>query len=196
MIIAISDRTLFKSRVDYINHLTKLLSQDIDYLILREKDLPKGEILSIAREIISENNQTCKHKLIIHKHLDIAEKLGLTTLHLPETMIDTPKKDKFRFSYSIHNKENLTKVYQQANFVLISPIFITTCKPYATPLSTDYLTDILQKYQAKTVALGGLYNYESIKKAKEIGFTNIAMRSSLMESSYLDMINICRQLGF
>ncbi len=86
MIIGITDRTLYKNEAVYLDKIDCFLSSDIDYLILRDKDINIIEYEQMLVGVLERNYQY-RHKLIVHTHLPLALKHGITKVHLPESYI-------------------------------------------------------------------------------------------------------------
>lgn len=103
--------------------ISKFLNSDSDYLIVREKDLEKDLYDELISQIIKENSQKIS-KIIIHSHIEIAKKHGISKVHFPEYMLNLPQEAGIKYSYSIHpTHEYLDEIVNKAFFVLISPAF-------------------------------------------------------------------------
>ncbi len=186
MIIAIADKNLFQSNEEYIQHMIHL-TKDVDYLILRKED----DINSIKQivEYVDPN------KIILYSNEDLCHKLSIHNLHLPEYRINHIKNEKINYSYSVHSFEHIQKIYNGANFILISTIFSTSCKPNKKPLNRNLIKKITSEFSDKIVALGGI-DEQHLECVKKMNFKHIAIRSKLMDKEYKKLIQKARELGF
>lgn len=192
MIIGITDRNMYESETVYLNRIDGFLkSNAIDYLILRDKDISKSDYSIMVGDIL-KRNPSCKEKIIIHTYADIAEYYKIKRVHLTQKdaslyMALQKKNHKVeegwavKYSCSYHPVETdmdaLVKVF---DFILISPVFSTTCKPDAQPLEWDLVKALNDKYAHQLVVLGGL-NGKKIKALTEEGFKHFALRSGLSQ---------------
>ena len=74
--ICITNRHLVNG--DYIEKIEQILKKDIDYIILREKDLSESEYYTLAQQVIALAGNKC----ILHNFVSVAEKLGHNKIHL------------------------------------------------------------------------------------------------------------------
>lgn len=190
MIIGITDRQLYSEEAIYLNQIDGFLRSDIDYLIVRDKELSPKAYQILIEEIISRN-PSYSSKIIIHNHLDIGKKLGISHVHLPESRVNEVIDNELIVSYSIHPKNYginnsmnkdaisaLDELTSRAFFILVSPVFETTCKPDTLPLDIDLLHQLRVRYKWKLVLLGGL-DGDKIQDLKNEGFKDFALRSGL-----------------
>lgn len=183
MIIGITDRNLYENEQIYLKKIDLFLRSDLDYLIVREKDLDIHDYGKLIEKILL-NNHLYKSKIIVHTHVDIAKAYGLDKVHLPENRMEATLFSEIKYSFSVHpkhlNMNELDKLVEKAFFIMVSPVFKTTCKPECKPLDQTLLFDLKQKYNQQLVLLGGL-NRNRIMELRVKGFLHFAVRSGIEE---------------
>lgn len=183
MLIGITDRSLYETEAIYLEKIDSFLRSSIDYLIVRDKDLSRNEYDILIRRIL-ENNEEFKSKLIIHTHMDVAKSYGINNVHLPEAMIGINIDSAVNASYSLHpTNADIDEIVAGSFFVLISPVYETTCKPGSKPMSKRMLNELKDKFNQKIVLLGGLDKCR-IKHLEDEGFLHFAVRSGLDDIVY------------
>ena len=150
-------------------------------------------------------------KVIIHTHHRLALKYNLKGVHITE------KKKKKKFSTAVKMKllaffkKNLiiTSSFHSANdllhdkknyeYVFLSPVFQSISKKnYGTAFSEETLKRVLSKTHHKVIALGGI-NSQNVPKAKEYGFSGVAVLGALWEEdkdpvkTFVEIRNVCNE---
>jgi thiamine-phosphate pyrophosphorylase len=86
---AITDRTQYaetepKRHASLVAQASRLAAEGVDYIQLREKDLPAQDLIGLAREILSVIRETRSGtRLLINSRADIALAAGAHGVHLP-----------------------------------------------------------------------------------------------------------------
>ena len=75
MYIAITNRKLTS---DILKQIERLENSYFDYIILREKDIPLKDYISLAEKAINISG-----KIILHSHIEACEALNYRKIHLP-----------------------------------------------------------------------------------------------------------------
>lgn len=153
-------------------------------VIFREYDLKDDERELLARQIM----QVCRqknHKIIIGKNLALATKLRADGVHFSDNdklplgalnRQNLPKK--FIFSFACHNFLSVLKSQQlKADFIFISPIFVTKSHPNVAALGLMALSKIIRTNKTPIFALGGVNktNINALKKLGTQGFGAIEL---------------------
>lgn len=189
MIFGITDRTLYEDEAVYLNKIDSFLaSESINYLILRDKSLDVVAYDALLQSIL-ERNKIAKQKLIVHTHAPLAFKYGIDRIHMPEKYIDDQPFQReitrmkaqcpIQVGYSIHPKNYEDgQVNVLADYLMISPVMETTCKPEVEPLDEQVLTSFKAMYGDKLILLGGM-NKQIIESYKSKGYSHFALRSGV-----------------
>lgn len=158
----ISDRTQFPgdeaSRCrQLLDKIAKAASAGVDYIQLREKDLPARHLESLAREAV-EAVRNSKTKLLINSRTDIALACGAHGVHLRSEDISVADARKvasnapnWLVSVSCHAAADVIRAHN-ADFVVFAPVFE---KGDATPAGVDSLREACT-LGVPVLALGGV----------------------------------------
>lgn len=160
-----------------------VLQQDVDYLILREKDLTESAYENLAKQVLKEAGERC----VLHSFIDVAIRLGCRKIHLPmEAFLKMTPKQKACFSMigvSTHTvEEALLAEKNKADYITASHIFPTDCKKGLPPKGLVYLKAVCQKVQIPVYALGGI-SKENIKDCINAGADGVCMMKTYMRLS-------------
>jgi thiamine-phosphate pyrophosphorylase len=174
----------------------------IDYIQLREKDMPIRELESLAREAvrivgdalkkIGGENRELRTRLLINSRTDVALAAGADGVHLPAgdvSLTDVRKAwndgcSQGRASHadpligvSCHSSEEVVRAATfRATFAVFAPVFEKKDAPGTTPAGLDTLRQACRAY-IPVFALGGvtLLNAESCLGAGAAGLAGIRL---------------------
>jgi len=178
----ITDRTHFPGDESTRRHhllakIREAASAHLDFIQLREKDLPTRDLEELAREalkIIRETqlrteNRELRTKLLINSRTDIALATGANGIHLPANDLsptdirricqhtsgaDTPVR--LMITQSCHWPEEVAEAARnQADLALFAPVFEKKDHPGSTPAGLEALRRACQ-HNIPVLALGGL----------------------------------------
>lgn len=158
----------------------------VDYVQLREKDLPGKLLCSLAESLqeLPERTQSQRPvRLLINERLDIAVACGADGVHLPSDGIPVgAAKGKAGagaiVGISCHSTEEVEQAGRDgASYVLLGPVFETPSKPEGKPLGVRLVREICLRSIAPVFALGGITrdNAESCIRAGAIGVAGIRL---------------------
>ncbi len=138
------------------------LSWGVDFIQLREKDLPDPELLALTQNTVELARDTgCR--ILVNGRLDIALAGGAHGIHLPsaglgvtDLMPYLPKG--FLVGASVHSlREARSAGDAGADYVLLSPIFHTASKAgYGKPLGLRCLARACAALRVPILGLGGI----------------------------------------
>lgn len=153
---------------------------------LREKYLPKDEILELAceyRRITAEYGML----LIINDHVDIALKVYADGVHLGQEDCALgnakQKAPELVIGISTHNMEEALKAQEEgADYINIGPIYATQTKslPFSA-LGTDVLKEIPPLLNIPFTVMGGIKE-RHLKELISLGATRIAMVTEITQA--------------
>ena len=79
----ITDRSYFADQGAFLNKIADAARSGVDYIQLREKDLPGRDLESLARRVLREiQRQKSKTRLLINSRPDVAIAIGADGVHL------------------------------------------------------------------------------------------------------------------
>jgi len=170
---AITDRKQF--RYDFESQIKRMLDAGIRMFQLREKDLPSGEIFTLA-EKTQNLLQGYDATLIINDRLDIALLVGANGVHLPSNGLPVEAiKHKFPdviVGKSCHTVDEAIQAEREgADYITFSPIFHTPKK--GKPVGLEGLKKVVEAVSIPVYALGGIIE-EKIPEVLQTGAYGIA----------------------
>lgn len=167
---------------------------------LREKQLPEGDYLALARALRAI---TAAHgaRLLINSRVQIAAEVRADGVHLPrDASIGEARRalgPRALIGVSTHSAEELRRAESGgADFVTLSPIFPTTSKPWATDiLGLDRFAALAATVSLPVFALGGVQPANALD-CLHAGAYGVAVVSAIMGAPdvreatrrYLDVI--------
>ncbi|HST12982.1 MAG TPA: thiamine phosphate synthase [Terriglobales bacterium] len=170
----ITDRTQFPGdestrRARLLAKIGEATSAGVDYIQLREKDLPTHELESLAREAmqILKETQPGTARLLINSRTDIALAVGADGVHLPAGDLSPAEvrqisqcgagaPDRVTISLSCHSPEDVHQAQDAgADLALFAPVFEKKGAPGAKPAGVEALRQACQ-YKIPVLALGGI----------------------------------------
>jgi len=197
----ITDRTAFPGdecsrRKRLLEKISDAVLANIDYIQLREKDLPTRELERLAREAagvvakLRTENQQLKTALLINSRTDVALAAGADGVHLRSddisprdaraiwkqcgagTQVRVPPEDPL-IGVSCHSTEDVSRANAQgASFVVFAPVFEKKDAPGTPPQGLSRLAEACQS-QIPVLALGGI-TVENAQACIDAGASGIA----------------------
>lgn len=155
----------------------------VNVVQLREKDLPAGELVALARQL----RGVCGHQalLLINDRVDVAMLSGADGVHLPENGLPTAAVRKllppsFRIGRSVHTINAARQAEQDgADYLLIGTIFASPSHPGQTPGGPELVRGVVRRVQLPVVAIGGV-TAENVEQCWNAGASGVAVISSIL----------------
>ena len=154
----------------------KSISRNANMILFRDKittNYPQK-----ALKFIKEAQKYSFDKILLHRDIELANRLNINNIHLTSTQIDDISKAKKLNMFiivSTHSKEEALKAQKLgANMITFSPIFDTPNKGKSIGLAP--LKELKNIIDIPIIALGGITtpkHIELIKEAKVDGFASI-----------------------
>lgn len=170
------------------------LAAGVDWLQVREKDLPGGQLLELARRMVSyAEEQTVeigRHpRIIINDRLDVALAAAADGVHLgresaPAREVvpwcragNAPKR--FAIGVSCHSVEDAREAENaKTDYIFFGPVFETPSKqPFGAPQGIERLAEVCHCMAVPVIAIGGVdkENAASCIRAGASGIAAIRM---------------------
>lgn len=172
----ISNRNLC-SKEKYIKTIVEAAKNNVEYLILREKDLKYSELEKLYNKIVlalKENNTDIN--IIVNSSVELYENYPVYGIHLPYNLFKDVLSKGYEFDrtkkigLSLHSTSEvieLNKIIESKkidiDYITLSHIFDTKCKEGLTPKGVDLLKNAKDLTKIKIVALGGILS-QNIKQ--------------------------------
>lgn len=172
----ISNRNLC-SKEKYIKTIVEAAKNNVEYLILREKDLKYSELEKLYNEIVSElKENNADINIIVNSSIELYENYSVYGIHLPYNLFKDLLSRGYEFDktkkigLSLHSTSEvieLNKIIESKkidiDYITLSHIFDTKCKEGLTPKGVDLLKNAKDLTKIKIVALGGILS-QNIKQ--------------------------------
>ena len=158
---AISDRSLAPGG-DLLHQASGLLRAGIDWLQIREKDLPDGALFQVSKALVPESRRFGA-LLLVNGRADIAAAAGASGVHLPSSGLPTPDVRRlfpppFVIVRSCHSEAEVVQAQEEgADAAVFGPVYPTPSKaPYGPALGVDRLREACGRVRMPVLALGGV----------------------------------------
>ena len=173
-IIAITNRHLCSR--PFMEQLERICKLHPHAIVLREKDMPEAEYLSLARDVIA----LCKKydvQCMLHSFINVAMELEHPYIHLPLPILEayvqknvscnistgmSKSTDNYQQFFkvigtSVHSVEDAIKAEQLgATYMTAGHIFATDCKKGLPPRGLDFLKNVCDAVEIPVYAIGGI----------------------------------------
>jgi thiamine-phosphate pyrophosphorylase len=211
----ITDRTAFAPdeptrRRRLLEKIDEATRSGIDYIQLREKDLPTRDLESLAREAVAllnklkSRNPELSTALLINSRSDIALTVGADGVHLRSDDV-RPQEVKQIWNQSgappdaligisCHSASEVKQAEaDRASFVVFAPVFVKKDAPASQPAG---LTGLREACRAKipVLALGGV-SLENAKECLDAGAAGIAGIRLFQQNDIAKVVDSLRQLS-
>ena len=183
-ILLISDRRL-RPMERIWEHLPGAARAGLTGLMIREKDLPGGTLLGIAREAVAR----CRPlgiRVLINDRIDVALAAGADGVHLGVVAIPVEAARsiagrRLTIGASTHSLEELAEAARGgADYATFGPVFETPSKEaYGPPLGVGALRAAASSAPLPVLALGGV-TPETAKRLAGSGIAGVAAISAIL----------------
>lgn len=191
------------SEVPILQHIRRVIRAGVDFLQIREKDLPTRELyrLALQARAMARGRTT---KILINDRLDIALAADLHGVHLAQASLPADairtrvSKKGFLIGVSTHNRSEVDKaLLQGADYLVFGPVFATPSKrQYGSPVTPLALREAVRRSNRPVFALGGidLHNYLDCLKQGAAGIAGIRLFQR-PEPGLVDLVSAISSLG-
>ena len=167
-------------RPDFLSAIRAALRGGACLIQLREKDLPRAELETLAREATKLCAEYCA-TLLLNSHRDLANELNIGA-HWPERFLRNIEysMSEISFGVSVHSVQSAQRAQQLgARYVVFGSVFPTTSHPNETPAGIEKLREIVANVSIPVYAIGGIDSVDSIRACLETGAHGVAVRSAV-----------------
>lgn len=144
---------------NYWDQLEQIAASDVDFIVLREKNLTEEEYTDYAKRAL----RLCS----IHQKTCVLQHFGKAAirLHIPRFQCSLPYLETHSsllyymttLGVSVHTVEEAIKAEQLgATYLMASHVFPTACKPSDPPIGVDTVEAICKAVKIPVYALGGV----------------------------------------
>lgn len=158
----ITDRHAAGGTEALLEIIRRRVNEGIEFLQVREKDLPTRALLQLMEKIFAIPNPYGT-RIVVNGRTDVAIACGADGVHLPARSISparirTIAPEGFLIGVSCHTFAELAAAEEQgADFAVFSPIFVSPSKPMAgEPKGLGQLREAAGRVRIPILALGGV----------------------------------------
>jgi thiamine-phosphate pyrophosphorylase len=153
---------------------------------LREKDLPPAERYALLRALVVLGGRWGA-TVTVHEDIDAAVTAGAAGVHLPSSGSPEAARSQLPdalIGASAHSADEASALLRAgANYVTISPVFLTDSKPgYGPAVGLDGLAGVVAKVPGPIIALGGV-TAQSAALCLSAGARGVALMGEVMRAT-------------
>ena len=189
-----------------LENIRRAVEAGVDWVQIREKDLPARELLELARQAVQMaagrgRGNPGRARLIINDRLDVALAAGAQGVHLGHESLGARDvvrwcragnaPSEFAIGVSCHSLEEARKAESaKADYIFLGPIFETPSKlQFGAPQGLVKLAEVCRAVaNMKVVAIGGV-NAENAASCIQAGADGIAAIRMFQDSDHSREIN-------
>jgi len=168
----------FKGETDTCN---ELFAQGLERLHLRK---PEASMQQLAKWI-EEIEPSCRKRIVLHDHHDLAMQYDLGGIHLNSRNPDIPdwlNRNHYTLSRSCHALKEVEACQKDYDYVFLSPIFDSISKQgYKSAFTKEDLAEARGILSKNVYALGGI-TFDNLKEVEQLGFYGAAMLGAFWNS--------------
>jgi thiamine-phosphate pyrophosphorylase len=168
IICYVTDRKALGSGAPSQNLLAKIqtaAAAGVDWVQIREKDLPGRELLGLARGAV----EATAARIIVNDRLDVALAAGAAGVHLGHESVPAAEVVKwcragnafagFLVGVSCHSLKDAKEAEMEgADYVIFGPVFETPSKAaFGTPQGVAALAEVCAAIRIPVIAIGGIH---------------------------------------
>ena len=197
ILYSITDRQSLAGKL--LESVERQLQAGVDYLQIREKDLPGRELFELTRAVLALPNPAGT-RVMVNERADVAIATGAAGVHLPADSVAPDEIRKiaprgFVVAVSTHSLEEVRAAERAAaDFAVFGPVFATPSKAHwGPPQGLDALESVCRAVSLPVMAIGGI-SAENATACVERGASGIA-GISLFQAADFDPITALRALS-
>jgi thiamine-phosphate pyrophosphorylase len=184
-LLLVTDRQ--QARAPLANVVTQALAAGCRWVSLREKDLPQGDQVALARGLIAPASRYGAH-LSVHGSAALAKACSCDGVHLPAgadaaAARELLGRDKL-VGISVHSAREAAALDPTVvDYAIAGPAFETPSKPgYGPALGAVGLAEIVRAASVPVVAIGGIAA-ANVEKVVAAGAAGVAVMGGIMRAA-------------
>jgi len=203
LLLYITDRKQFPGDETARQHallakITEATRGGVDFIQLREKDLPTRELETLTRAaLLGTENRESTTRLLINSRNDVALACGAAGVHLPtndlsplavrEIWAKAGHATRPLITVSCHSADEVARAAsEQADFAIFAPVFEKKDAPRASPAGLNGLREACRQ-KIPVLALGGV-TLENARACVDAGAAGIAAIRLFQENDIAELV--------
>jgi len=170
---------------DIVEVITAAIKGGVQFVQLREKDLPAGELFALAQRLREATRE--RALLVINDRADVALACDADGVHLGEASLPVAAARKIIgrekwLGRSVHTVAAAIEAERDgADYLIAGAIFPTASHPDAAPQGLDFLHEVCAAVQIPVFAIGGV-NCLNARGCLAAGAHGIAVIGEIIEA--------------
>jgi thiamine-phosphate diphosphorylase len=197
ILCAVTDRR----RLPILAHVATAVDLGLDWVQIREPDLPAAELYEVVRHAVAEVSGTAT-RIIVNERLDVALAAGAHGVHLRGTSFDAsrarmaagPAGADFLIGRSVHGVEEAVAAEGGGglDYLIFGTIFPTASKPEGHPVvGPEALRAAATACRVPVLGIGGI-TLENVDRVAATGAAGVAAIGLFLDSQSADVASIRR----
>jgi thiamine-phosphate pyrophosphorylase len=168
-------------------HIESAVQAGVDWVQIREKDLPARNLVDLARAAIGACNNSSAQthaRILVNDRCDVAWAAGAGGVHLgekslPVRIVADARRGRgsadFLVGTSCHSLDGAVRAAKEgADYVFFGPVFATPSKvPFGAPHGLAKLAEVCRAVSIPVIAIGGI-TLENARSCRDAGTAGIA----------------------
>jgi thiamine-phosphate diphosphorylase len=169
-----------------VDRVGQAVAGGVDLVQLREKDLPGGKLLELARALKERIGDSAL--LVINERVDVAAAAQADGVQLGEEALPVAAArdilgPKVLIGRSVHSLEGAVQATEQgADFLVVGTIFATRSHPSEEPAGPDLIRRIAAEVPLPLIGIGGI-NLANVAQVIEAGARGVAVITSILAAA-------------
>lgn len=172
----VTDRLLAGGEDELVEIVRDSIEGGVNAVQLREKDLPRAELLALARRLREVTGG--RALLIVNSTAEVAEEAGADGVHLPEDapMVET----RLLVGRSVHSVEAAVSAEAEGvDYVIAGPLFETETHRGREGAGVDLLRNIYEAVGVPVAGIGGI-DYQRAATVARAGAVGVAVIRAIL----------------
>jgi len=182
LLCLVTDRALCGDR-SLVEVVGEAIAGGVNVVQLREKGLPAGELLTLARQL--REVTAGRALLFVNDRLDVALAAGADGVHLPEAGLPVREAralgvEGLLIGRSVHGVEaGAQAAGDGADLIQLGAIYPTASHPGGTPVGVEALSRLASRVEVPVVGIGGI-TVSGAREAMAAGAAGVAVIRAIL----------------
>jgi thiamine-phosphate pyrophosphorylase len=178
-LMLVTDRRLCDGADGLVAAIEVVVRGGVDAVQLREKDLPREDLLSLAQRL--RQTTLGQALLLVNGSLDVALAAEADGIHLPEAAPPAQRpRNGFLVGRSVHSLEAARRAEAEgADYLVAGPVYETRSHPGSEPAGLALIEEITRSVRLPVLAIGGV-SAGRVEEVVRAGASGIAVISAVL----------------
>lgn len=172
-LLLITDSTVCS---DLVGAVSAALEGGVTHILFRAKNMATDPFTTLAKKLLALTTSAGAY-LLVHARIDVALAIQAAGVHLPESGISTANARQRLDAYQPDNKTGrkilgrschsvataCDAIQQGADFVTLSPLFVTHSHPKSPPLGLQHFSTMRAAIPGPVLAMGGIHQNNAVE---------------------------------